>query len=123
MHRRTLVVVISLDRHRFEELVGDALDSLPPDLGRAMENVAVTVEDHDPQWHLLGLYEGVPLTKRGPLSYGGAMPDHITLFQDTISQLCSTEEEVKEQVRRTVIHEVAHHFGISDPRLRELGWA
>jgi predicted Zn-dependent protease with MMP-like domain len=114
--------VVALSRERFEELVADALDALPPDLGKAMANVAVTVEGHDPNWHLLGLYEGVPLTERGPLSYSAVMPDHITLYQDTISQLCSTEDEVKDQVRRTVIHEVAHHFGISDPRLKELGW-
>ena len=114
--------MISISRERFEQLVGDALDSLPPSLGQAMENVAVTVEDHDPDWHLLGLYEGVPLTKRGPMSYFGAMPDHITLYQDTICHACETEEEVKTQVQRTVVHEVAHHFGISDPRLKELGW-
>jgi predicted Zn-dependent protease with MMP-like domain len=114
--------MISLSRERFEQLVADALDSLPSDLGRAMENVAVTVEDHDPMGRLLGLYEGVPLTRRGPLSYGGVMPDHITIYQDNISHTCSTEEEVVEAVRRTVIHEVAHHFGISDPRLEELGW-
>ena len=118
----TLWVVITLSRDRFEHLVGEALDSLPDNLGRAMENVYVTVEDHDPNWHLLGLYEGVPLTKRGPIGYGAVMPDHITLYQDTISHLCSTEDEVREWVRRTVIHEVAHHFGISDPRLKELGW-
>jgi predicted Zn-dependent protease with MMP-like domain len=108
---------------RFEELVADALDSLPTGLGAAMENVAVLVEDRAEGGSLFGLYQGIPLTKRGPQSYRWVMPDRITLYQDTICQVCSTEAEVVAQVRRTVIHEVAHHFGISDPRLDELGWA
>ena len=110
-------------RERFEALVADALDSLPPDLGREMENVAVLVEDRAPGRSLFGLYQGIPLTKRGPGSYSGVMPDRITLYQETICSVCSTEAEVVAQVRKTVIHEVAHHFGISDPRLEELGWA
>ena len=109
-------------REHFEQLVGDALDSLPPDLGKAMENVAVVVEDHSPR-RLFGLYEGIPLTQRGPESYAGVMPDRITLYQNEICSVCSNEAEVIAQVRKTVIHEVAHHFGISDPRLEELGWA
>ena len=108
---------------RFEELVADALDSLPPEFGNAMENVAVIVEDHARDRSLFGLYEGVPLTRRGPMSYAGAMPDRITLYQDTICSVCSTEAEVVAQVRKTVVHEVAHHFGIGDDRLEELGWA
>ena len=112
-----------VSRERFEQLVADALDSLPPDLGVAMENVAVMVEDDSPGHHLFGLYEGIPLTKRGPQSYSGVMPDRITLYQEEICGVCSTEGEVVAQVRKTVIHEVAHHFGISDPRLEELGWA
>ena len=110
-------------REHFEQLVADALDSLPPDLGSAMENVAVLVEETSRGRRLLGLYEGIPLTKRGPESYAGVMPDRITLFQAEICSACSTEAEVVAQVRKTVIHEVAHHFGISDPRLDELGWA
>ena len=110
-------------RERFEELVADALDALPPELGREMQNVAVLVEDHAEGRSLFGLYEGIPLTRRGPQSYTGVMPDRITLYQDTICSVCSTEAEVVAQVRKTVIHEVAHHFGISDPRLDELGWA
>jgi predicted Zn-dependent protease with MMP-like domain len=110
-------------QEHFEQLVSDALDSLPPELGDAMENVAVIVQDRANGRSLFGLYEGVPLTKRGPQSYSGAMPDRITLYKETICQVCSTEAEVIAQVRKTVIHEVAHHFGISDPRLNELGWA
>jgi len=109
-------------REHFEQLVADALDSLPPDLGKAMENVAILVEDHSPGHRLFGLYEGIPLTKRGPESYAWVTPDRITLYQEEICSVCSTEADVVEQVRKTVIHEVAHHFGISDPRLKELGW-
>jgi predicted Zn-dependent protease with MMP-like domain len=114
--------VFVVPRERFEQLVADALDSLPADLGKEMENVAVLVEDSSPGHQLFGLYEGIPLTQRGPESYAGVMPDRITLFQEEICSVCSTEAEVVEQVRKTVIHEVAHHFGISDPRLKELGW-
>jgi predicted Zn-dependent protease with MMP-like domain len=114
--------VITLSRERFEELVGEALDALPPELGAAMDNVAVLVEDHAPGRSLFGLYEGIPLTRRN-LNYAGSMPDRITIFQDTICGVCRSEAEVAAQVRKTVIHEVAHHFGISDPRLDELGWA
>jgi predicted Zn-dependent protease with MMP-like domain len=114
--------VITLARERFEELVAQALDSLPADLGKEMDNVAVFVEGHVEGRRLLGLYQGVPLTNRGPMSYFGSMPDRITLYQDTICSLCSTEDDVVQQVKKTVIHEVAHHFGISDPRLEELGW-
>jgi predicted Zn-dependent protease with MMP-like domain len=111
-----------VSRERFEELVADALDSLPPELGTEMENVAVLVEDRAKGRALFGLYQGIPLTKRGPGSYSGVMPDRITLYQDEICEVCSTEAEVVAMVRKTVIHEVAHHFGISDPRLDELGW-
>jgi len=115
--------MFSVARDRFEQLVADALDSLPPALGKEMENVAVMVEDHAEGRSLFGLYEGVPLTRRGPMSYGGAMPDRITIYQAAICSICSTEAEVVAQVRKTVVHEVAHHFGISDPRLEELGWS
>jgi predicted Zn-dependent protease with MMP-like domain len=88
-----------------------------------MENVAVIVEEEAPGGNLFGLYEGIPLTKRGPMSYTGVLPDRITLYQNAICRYCNSEEEVTAQVRKTVIHEVAHHFGISDPRLDELGWS
>jgi predicted Zn-dependent protease with MMP-like domain len=108
---------------RFEELAAEALASLPPSLSSVMENVAIIVEDEAQGRNLFGLYEGIPLTQRGPMSYTGALPDRITLYQAAICRYCNSEEEVKAQVRKTVIHEVAHHFGISDPRLDELGWA
>jgi predicted Zn-dependent protease with MMP-like domain len=112
--------MVSIPRDRFEQLVADALDSIPIELGNKMANVAVTVEDQGHSENVLGLYQGVPLTKRG--SYAGAFPDRITIYQDPICRRCQTEEEVTAAVRRTVIHEVGHHFGISDDRLRELGW-
>ncbi|MGO8864560.1 MAG: metallopeptidase family protein [Acidimicrobiales bacterium] len=112
-----------VSRERFEQLVADALDSLPPEFGAAMENVAVLVEDRSEGRSLFGLYEGIPLPKRGPESYTGVMPDRITLYREEICEVCSTEAEVIAQVRKTVIHEVGHYFGISDPRLEELGWA
>jgi len=113
--------MIDVPRERFEELVADALDGIPEALGEYMENVGVFVEERPPEPNLLGLYQGVPLTARG-ISYSATLPDRISIYRRTICAICNSEEEVVEQVRRTVIHEVAHHFGISDPRLRELGW-
>ena len=113
--------VIDVEPARFEEMVVTALDSLPAELGRLMSNVAVTVE-HDPgPPGLLGLYEGIPLTSRTS-QYAGVLPDRITIYRRAICAICRTEDEVADEVRRTVIHEVAHHFGIDDDRLRELGW-
>lgn len=109
---------VVLTRERFEELVAEALDSLPDDLARAMDNVVVVVEEGSGS--LLGLYQGHPLTQRW--SYAGTAPDRITIYQGPICARCRTEEEVAVQVRRTVVHEVGHHFGIDDARLRELGW-
>jgi predicted Zn-dependent protease with MMP-like domain len=106
---------------RFEEMVAEALDGLPEQLGRLMRNVAVTVEHGPGPRGLLGLYQGIPLTDRTS-QYAGVLPDHITIYRRAICAICHTEPEVAEQVRRTVIHEVAHHFGIDDDRLRELGW-
>jgi len=115
--------MFEVTRPRFEELVADALDSLPPDLGHTMDNVAVLVEDRAVgTFSVRASTRGSP-DQRGPTSYGWVMPDRITLYQETICSVCSTEAEVVAQVRKTIIHEVAHHFGISDPRLEELGWA
>ncbi|HEX7096814.1 MAG TPA: metallopeptidase family protein [Acidimicrobiales bacterium] len=111
---------IDVPLERFEQLVADALDSIPPELGSLLDNVVVQVSD-EPAGRLYGLYEGIPLTRRH--NYGAlAMPDRITIFRRTILRHATTEDRVVELVRRTVIHEVAHHFGISDARLRELGW-
>ena len=114
--------VIEISRERFEELVGDALDQIPPDLARLMDNVVVLVEDDPPEGEdLLGLYEGLPLTERGDW-YGGVLPDRITLYRKPILAECDTEDDVRDEVYTTVVHEIAHHFGIDDDRLDELGW-
>jgi predicted Zn-dependent protease with MMP-like domain len=115
----------------FEELVAEALDSLPPDIQEKLENVEVVVEWRPspaqmrrmglgPGQTLFGLYEGVPLTERTS-GYGLVLPDKITIFRQPIEAYCRTDKQVRQTVQRTVLHELAHHFGISDDRLRELG--
>ena len=103
--------------------MADALDEIPEDLWQMVDNVAVRVREGTASSGLLGLYEGIPLTKRDA-GYGGmVMPDQISIFRLPILARCADEAEVVRQVRVTVIHEVAHHFGIGDARLHELGWA
>jgi predicted Zn-dependent protease with MMP-like domain len=118
-----LLDVVDVPVERFEELVAEALDGIPPDLGRLMDNVAVFVREGSPGSGLLGLYEGIPLTKRDRGYEGMVLPDRISIFRLPILARCATEVDVVRQVRITVIHEVGHHFGIDDARLRELGWA
>ncbi len=113
--------VITVDPESFEQMVAAALDSLPAEFARLMKNIAVLVEAGPGPRGLLGLYEGIQLTSRST-NYAGVMPDRITIYQRAICAICDTEAEVVEQVRRTMIHEVGHYFGISDERLRELGW-
>lgn len=113
--------MVDVDERRFETMVGLALDSLPPELGRKMRNVAVVVELDGGPPGLLGLYEGVPLTER-TTGYSGLLPDRITIYRKAICAICSTEDQVVDEVRRTVVHEVGHHFGIDDDRLHALGW-
>ncbi len=113
--------MIYVDPERFEEMVVTALDGLPPELGTLMRNVAVTVEHERGPRGLLGLYQGVPLTSR-TTGYAGVLPDRIIIYRQAICAICDTESQVAEQVRMTVVHEVGHHFGISDERLDELGW-
>jgi predicted Zn-dependent protease with MMP-like domain len=113
--------MVEVDPERFELMVSEALDGIPAELGELMSNVAVTVQHDGGPAGLLGLYQGVPLTRRSTF-YAGALPDRITIYRRAICAVCNSEPEVLEQVRRTVIHEVGHHFGIGDARLRELGW-
>jgi len=113
--------MIEVEAEQFEAMVTEALDGLPPELGQLMSNVAVTVEHNRGPRGLLGLYRGIPLTRR-TTSYAGVLPDRITIYRHAICAICHSETEVVEQVRRTVVHEVGHHFGIGDARLRELGW-
>ena len=113
--------MIEVEPAHFEEMVVTALDDLPAGLGRLMSNVAVTVQHEPGPPGLLGLYQGIPLTSR-TTQYMGVLPDRITIYRQAICAICWSEDQVADQVRRTVIHEVAHHFGIDDDRLDELGW-
>ncbi len=113
---------VRMDPERFEDLVSEALDLIPAGLAAAMDNVVVLVADRHPEDpELLGLYEGIALTERDS-SYGGALPDTVTIFRESLLEFCETEDELVEEVAITVVHELAHHFGIDDKRLHELGW-
>jgi predicted Zn-dependent protease with MMP-like domain len=118
------VRVMEMSRERFEELVSDALDRVPPELAVLMSNVVVLVEDEPPpdDPDLLGLYDGTPLTERDS-TYAGVLPDRILVFRNPTLDMCGSEEEVVEEVHITVVHEIAHHFGIDDTRLHDLGYA
>ncbi|HSV40700.1 MAG TPA: metallopeptidase family protein [Nocardioidaceae bacterium] len=113
-----------MSRERFEELVSDALDGIPPELAAMMDNVVVLVEDDAPADDptLLGLYDGIALTERTS-SYTMVMPDRITIYRNPTLEICDSEEDVVEEVGITVVHEIAHHFGIDDDRLHDLGYA
>ena len=114
-------MVLDVPTDRFEELVGQALDRIPEELAAKIDNVVIRVAEDSRGRNLLGLYEGIPLTRRE--QYGAmAMPDRITIYRLPILARCRSEEEVVEQVTITVVHEIAHHFGIDDDRLHELGW-
>ncbi|NWJ74485.1 metallopeptidase family protein [Pseudonocardia sp. ICBG1122] len=107
---------------RFDELVGEALDLVPAELAAAMDNVVVLVEPRHPdEPDLLGLYEGVALIER-TADYAGELPDRITVYRDAVLDFCEDEEQVVDEVAITVVHEIAHHFGISEEKLHELGW-
>lgn len=111
-----------MDPQRFDELVSDALDLIPAQLAAAMDNVVILVADRHPdEPELLGLYEGVALTERDS-DYGGSLPDAITIYREALLDICESDDAVVEEVAITVIHEIAHHFGIDDDRLEELGW-
>ena len=119
-----------MERWHFERLVVEAFQQIPDELKTYLDNVDVIVDDM-PSWdqlaghqieegeYLLGLYEGIPLPDRD--EYGMVLPDKITLFQESIESVCSDNDEIVEQIRLTVVHEVAHHFGIDDDRLHQLG--
>lgn len=122
--------MVRVSAERFDELVRQAVESLPEEFLNRLDNVDVTVEDEPsretlrengigPGGTLLGLYQGIPLTHRD--SYGGGLPDKITIYQGPIQRSCSDENELRREVRITVAHEIAHHFGIDDDRLDELG--
>lgn len=114
---------MEMSRGEFEDLVGEALDTIPFRLTKLMQNVVIVVEDDSPPQAgtLLGLYEGVPLTERGD-TYAGFLPDRITIFRGPLLAICDSREDLVREVRVTVVHEIAHHFGIDDERLHQLGW-
>ena len=120
--------VVDMTREAFEEAVSEALDLIPQELAEKMDNVVVLVEDEpteeqlDGEQDLLGIYEGTPLTERDSWWAAGSLPDRITIFRGPTLRMCESEDEVVEEVAVTVVHEIAHHFGIGDARLHELGW-
>ena len=118
-------LVVEMTREDFEAAVSEGLDLVPADLAAQMDNVVVLVEDDAPADapDPLGLYEGVPLTERDHMWAAGALPDRITIFRNPTLAFCESRDDVVEEVAVTVVHEIAHHFGIDDERLHELGWA
>ena len=116
--------MLKLTTQEFDEAVGEALDDVPAELLALMNNVVFLVEDEPPpdDPDLLGVYDGTPLTERDGGWASGALPDRITIFRGPTLRMCATREEVQDEVAVTVVHEIAHHFGIDDDRLRELGW-
>ena len=114
---------VEMSREEFENAVGDALDEVPPQLMALLDNVVFFVEDEPPadDPELLGVYDGIPLTERDE-SWGGQMPDRITIFRGPTLRMCQDRDEVIEEIAITVVHEIAHHFGIDDEKLHALGW-
>ncbi|MFM7598915.1 MAG: metallopeptidase family protein [Actinomycetota bacterium] len=115
--------MIDVSPAHFEELVAEALEAVPAELARLVDNVIFVIEQDGPEDdpYLLGLYEGIALTERDS-AYAGALPDRITIYCNPTLRLCDTYEDVVEEVNITVVHEIAHHFGIDDDRLHELGY-
>ena len=121
-----------LSRQEFRRLVSEAIASLPPQVAERLQNVEVVVEDRptreelalagvEPPETLFGLYTGTPLTERGSW-YGLVLPDKITLYQRSIEEACRTKRQVREQIRTTLMHEIGHHFGLSEDELEEAGY-
>ncbi len=115
---------LSLSEEEFREAVADALDQIPDELARLMTNVAVLIEDEPPpdEPELLGIYEGTPLTEREGWWDAGSLPDRITIFKGPLERMSADRHDLLDEVAVTVVHEIAHHFGVDDARLHELGW-
>ena len=115
---------VTMTAERFDQLVDQALDQIPPELASLVQNCILVIESRapEPDGDLLGFYDGVPLSERDSM-YSGVLPDRIVIYRDAILALCENEVEVVDEVRITVWHEVAHYFGIDDDRLDELGYA
>lgn len=116
-------MAIEMPAEEFDALVDDALDQIPDELAALVDNVVILTEDWPPpdQPGLLGYYDGIPLTERTN-EYGGVLPDRIVIFRGAILQICHTPADVVREVNITVVHEIAHHFGIDDDQLHELGY-
>jgi predicted Zn-dependent protease with MMP-like domain len=114
---------MAVSEEQFDELVADALDAVPEGLMHLVDNVVVLVEDEPPRHEpdLLGQYIGVPLTERDS-HYSGVLPDRIMLYRGPLQRMCATADELVHEVTVTVVHEIAHHFGIDEERLHDLGW-
>ncbi|MGN6763022.1 MAG: metallopeptidase family protein [Leifsonia sp.] len=115
---------LRLDQETFEALVTDELDQLPDEMVDGLDNIVFVVEDRpeDGSLDLLGLYDGVALTERD--SYGfGEMPDRIVLYREPLLAICADEDELRDEIHITLVHEIAHYYGIDDDRLHDLGWA
>lgn len=122
-----------MDRAEFEALVRDALDDLPEEFARRLENLSIVIEDepdaallrslglHPGRDTLFGLYQGVPLSQRGA-SYGGVLPDKISIYYRPLVRNCPTPQHIRHQVRKTVLHEIGHYFGLDDAEIRALGY-
>ncbi|WP_368496743.1 metallopeptidase family protein [Herbiconiux sp. A18JL235] len=115
--------MVEMTPDEFEEIVSDELDRLPDDMLDGLENVVFVVDDRpeDGSLDLLGLYDGVAVTERGQYGFG-EMPDRITLYRESLLAICDDLDEVRDQVHITLVHEIAHYYGIDDARLHELGW-
>ena len=115
---------VEITREEFESLVDEALDAVPDELASLVSNVVVLVEDEPPadDPDLLGYYDGLALTER-PANHAGELPDRILLFRNPLMEMCESHEELVEEIGITVVHEIAHHFGIDDRRLHDLGYA
>ena len=117
------VAVVEMEAAEFEQAVGDALDAVPAELMALLDNVVFLIEAEPPpdDPDLLGVYDGTPLTERGD-GWAGALPDRITIFRGPLTRMCEDRDDLLDEIAVTVVHEIAHHFGIDDSRLHELGW-
>ncbi|AAT89235.1 conserved hypothetical protein [Leifsonia xyli subsp. xyli str. CTCB07] len=122
--RRSPMMPLDLDEDAFEALVTDELDRLPDEMVDRLDNVVFVVDDRpeDGTLDLLGLYDGVALTDRDRYGFG-EMPNRIILYRESLLAICADEEELREEIHITLVHEIAHYYGIDDDRLHELGWA
>lgn len=115
--------MVEVSIEQMEAMAADVLDLVPEEFLVALDNLVIVVEEVPPEGEdLLGLYEGVPLSERSPLDYDGFLPDRITLFRSTLCAVAADHDELRAEVRITLLHELGHHFGLSEEKLEELGW-